>query len=83
MYLVELSKPAAKSFHNLDPRYKNAAKKALLRLQYNPRIGEPLKQELKGLWKLRFSRYRIIYHIKDEILLVLVIAIGHRHEVYR
>jgi len=37
----------------------------------------------ENLWRIRSGDYRIIYSIKDERLLVLVIRIGHRREVYR
>jgi mRNA interferase RelE/StbE len=34
-------------------------------------------------WRIRVGSYRIIYEIRDEILIVLVVAVGHRREVYR
>jgi mRNA interferase RelE/StbE len=34
-------------------------------------------------WRLRVGDYRVLYEIRDEVLLVLVIRIGHRREVYR
>lgn len=49
----------------------------------NPRhFGEPLRGELSGLWRYRVGDYRIICEIKDESLVVLALAIGHRREVY-
>ena len=54
------------------------------RLQVDPiRYGTPLKQNLKGLMKLRVRDYRIIYSIKRKTVLVFVIKIGHRREVYK
>ena len=51
----------------------------------NPRgIGEALKGDKLGtLWKYRVGDYRLVASIQDEVLLVLVVRIGHRREVYR
>jgi mRNA interferase RelE/StbE len=51
----------------------------------NPRsIGEALKgSELGNLWKYRVGDYRIIASIEDEKVLILVVRIGNRREVYR
>jgi len=50
----------------------------------NPRpSGAEKLKGAKDLWRIRSGNYRIIYTIQDEALLVLVIRIGHRREVYR
>lgn len=51
----------------------------------NPRsIGEALHgPKLGELWKYRVGDYRLICKIEDDCLLVLVLRIGHRREVYR
>ena len=38
---------------------------------------------LGGLWRYRVGDYRILVEIKDEIVTVLLVGIGHRGEVYR
>ena len=49
----------------------------------NPRrFGKELKANLSGLWRYRVGDYRIICKIQDEKLVVLVIAVGHRRDVY-
>ena len=45
--------------------------------------GKPLTGKLKGYWRYETGKYRLICDIQDGILLVLVIKIGHRREVYR
>jgi len=47
------------------------------------RVGKPLRRELEGLYGARRGPYRIIYEIIDERLLILVIHIDHRADVYR
>jgi mRNA interferase RelE/StbE len=46
------------------------------------RFGKPLKAELAGLWRYRVRDYRLICQIKDEVMLVLVVSVGHRKNVY-
>lgn len=83
MYKVKFTKEAARNLKRLDKRYQKAVAKAIDKLALNPKIGKPLKGELKGLWKLRFSKYRIIYEIKVKQLVVIIFEIRHRKEVYR
>ncbi len=46
------------------------------------RFGKPLKADLAGLWRYRVRDYRILCQIKDETLLVLVVSVGHRRNIY-
>ena len=49
----------------------------------NPqRLGEPLTGQYKGFYRCKFSDYRVIYEIKQSELLIIVIKVGHRREVY-
>lgn len=46
------------------------------------RFGKGLRADLAGLWRYRVGDYRILCQIQDRKLLVLVVAVGHRREVY-
>jgi mRNA interferase RelE/StbE len=46
------------------------------------RFGKGLKADLSGLWRYRVGDYRILCQIKDTEILVLVVAVGHRRDVY-
>jgi mRNA interferase RelE/StbE len=65
------------------------ADQARLRARIDALATEPRPQgvvKLAGegnLYRLRAGDYRIIYEIRDDVLRVLVISIGHRREVYR
>jgi mRNA interferase RelE/StbE len=49
----------------------------------NPRSsGKALQGDLKGLWRYRVGDYRLIVQIHDNELVILVIEIGHRKDVY-
>lgn len=47
------------------------------------RFGKLLKANLVGLWRYRVGDYRIICQIKDGEMIVLVVAVGHRRDIYR
>jgi mRNA interferase RelE/StbE len=65
------------------PKMARAVAAALDYLAQNPESGSPLRGELKGLFKHRVGSYRIIYQILQKILLINVIDIGHRRDIYR
>jgi mRNA interferase RelE/StbE len=46
------------------------------------RFGKGLKADMAGLWRYRVGDYRILCQIRDRELLVLVVAVGHRRDVY-
>jgi mRNA interferase RelE/StbE len=46
------------------------------------RFGKGLKADLAGLWRYRVGSYRILCQIKDGELLVLVVSVCHRRDVY-
>lgn len=85
---IELSGLAQKNLHGLD---KQIAERVLRFLNArvakldNPRsIGEALRgSKLGGFWKYRVGDYRIIADIQDSQLLILVVRIGNRREVYK
>ncbi len=46
------------------------------------RFGKGLKADLVGMWRYRVGDYRILCQIQDDELLVLVVAVGHRRDIY-
>jgi mRNA interferase RelE/StbE len=52
-------------------------------LGLNPYRGSALKGELTGLRRIRIGSYRVIYEIREAELIVLVVAAGHRRNIYR
>jgi mRNA interferase RelE/StbE len=87
-WTVEVSATATRQLENLDSQHSKRIVKfvqeRLARLD-NPRdIGKPLSGPKFGeLWKYRVGDYRLICRIKDERLVVLVLLVGHRKEIYR
>ena len=62
---------------------KRQIKNTVERIAASPEIGKRLTQELKGLLSYRSGDYRLIYRIPHKENLVLVLAVGHRKDVYR
>lgn len=56
---------------------------ALELLKSNPFLGKSLTDNLKGKYSLRVGVYRIIYSIDKSKIIIYVLDIGHRREVYR
>jgi mRNA interferase RelE/StbE len=85
---IELSVQAGRELDKLDPPQAKRILKFLserLAPLENPRsIGQALRgSELGEFWKYRVGDYRLICKIEDQRLLILVLHIGHRREVYR
>jgi len=86
VYRVKLSRQAEKDLEKvfrsdkkLYQRFINAFKE----IAQNPmEAGKPLHGELKGLRSHRFGSYRILYEVRHGELLVIVIDLGHRREIY-
>jgi len=56
---------------------------AIDRLPENPHVGKLLKGDLSGLRRIRVGVYRIVYEINEGQVLVLVLHVAHRKNVYR
>ena len=53
------------------------------RLATNPSAGGVLKGEFGGLRRIRVGACRVVYELRDDVLMVLVVRIGHRRDIYR
>lgn len=84
-YKIIFSETARKEFLKLDKPIKKRITSFLEeRIEPNPHLlKEPLHGNKKGLWKYRVGNYRIICQILNDELVVLVVDIGHRGEVYK
>jgi mRNA interferase RelE/StbE len=86
MYSIEISPVALRFLERLEKANKNIAQRvvrAVDGLKTNPFIGKKLLGELSNFRSLRVGEYRIIYIIIEKRVLVQVVKIAHRREVYR
>jgi len=83
-FRIEFTKSAAKALMAIPRKDQKWIARKIERLAQNP--PAPAKTKMKGnnpFHRVRVGDYRIIYEIQNEILLILILKIGHRKEVYR
>ncbi len=84
MYQISFSPAAYRQLDDLPKPDQRRLRERIDRLSINPRPpGAKPIQGSQGILRIRVGDYRIIYKVADELLMVLVIRIGHRREVYR
>ena len=84
MYKVQLAHASEKFIRKQNKSLQRKLITVLRKLAENPRI--PSAKKLKGLdelYRVRVGSYRIVYCIEDDKLIVLVVRIAHRKDVYK
>ncbi len=83
-YRIEFASAATREFSKLAKglQQRIASKIDALASQPRPRGVEKLEGQERR-YRLRVGDYRVIYEIQDKVLIVLIVRIGHRREVYR
>jgi prevent-host-death family protein len=86
-YRVEVTPAAELEIRRLDPPVRKEVNQDILQLGNDPRPHGVQKLETaEKLYRVRVGpggKYRAVYQIRDEVLVVLVVKVGHRTEVYR
>lgn len=83
-YSVQISPAAERQIRKLSKPIQHQITKRLLKLEIDPRPDGVKKLEgEKDLYRLRVGDSRVVYAIKAQALLVLVLKVGDRKEVYR
>lgn len=83
---IEIDKDVQRAMKKLD---RQVAKRITSKLREISRLEDPrsmgkaLVGNLAGLWRYRVGDYRIVCDIEDDVLVVLVVDVAHRKEVYR
>lgn len=81
-YTVTLKKRAIQALEKINEPYYSGIKKAIYNLAENPRPQGYKKLKGRDGYRIRVANYRIIYDIFDDALLVDVIELGHRKDIY-
>jgi len=83
-YRIEFKRSAKKELAAVDPSMRQRIANAIDALASDPRPAGCTKMAgFEQAWRIRIGDYRVVYEITDEVLLVLVVAVAHRREVYR
>jgi len=83
-YQVQISPEALRQLRKLDPPARRRVQAAIELLSDEPRpSGAKKLVGGQGEWRARTGDYRIVYEIHANVLLVLVLAVGHRRDIYQ
>ncbi|MEW6712695.1 MAG: type II toxin-antitoxin system RelE/ParE family toxin [Candidatus Riflebacteria bacterium] len=82
-YSIKIKQSAAKALERIPREDRLRIITAIDLLKANPAAGGVLKGEFSGLRRIRIGNYRVVYEAQDQELVVLVVRIGHRRDVYR
>jgi len=80
---LRIKRSAAKALEAVPKADRLRLLTAIDRLCESPLAGSALKGEFEGLRRLRVGRYRIVYEWQRQELVVLIVRVGHRKDVYR
>lgn len=84
MYKVSVKKSAVKALTKLPKPVVNRLVTAIRKLAGEPRpTGCKKLQGQDDLWRIRVGDYRVVYSIEDTIMIVDVIQVAHRKDIYR
>lgn len=83
MAKVIFTKTAEKSFLKLPPSAKKRIDKAIGKLSQDPLVGEKLRGEFSGQYKLHAWPYRLIYIFSSQENVVIVVEVEHKQGVYK
>ncbi len=83
-YRISIERDALRALLKLDKPVRRRVQTAIDRLSDDPRpAGARALAGRHGALRIRVGDYRIVYEVHDDELLVLVIDLGHRREIYR
>lgn len=83
-YRIEFVRSSAKSYSRLDPVLQRRVDRELSRLSETPRHPGVIRlQSDDELYRVRIGDLRLLFCVEDQVLLVLIVKIGHRGSVYR
>lgn len=83
-YRIDVAPAAVRQLRRLDSQARRRVQAAIELLAEQPRpSGSKKLVGGDGEWRVRTGDYRIAYEVRDDVLLVLVVAVGHRRDVYK
>jgi mRNA interferase RelE/StbE len=83
IYQIEISKGALKQLKKLSPELQERIQLKIDDLAIEPRPDGVKKLKNRDGYRIRVGNYRVIYNILDDILLIIIVEIGHRSNIYK
>ena len=81
-YSLEFSKQALKELEKINEPFYSNIKEAITNLTENPRPNGYKKLNGRDGYRIRIGDYRVIYDIFDTELLIEIVTLGHRKDIY-
>jgi mRNA interferase RelE/StbE len=82
-YKVIFAKSVKKDFRKIPKLEVSKILNEIAYLAKNPRSSKTKKLKGEKLYRLRVGNYRVIYDIQDNLMLIFVVKLGHRSDIYR
>lgn len=82
-YKIEIKKSAQKEIYSLQNNYLSKIIKKINSLSKNPRPSGCKKLSGDEKYRVRVGSFRILYSIEDDVLVIYVVKVGHRNNVYK
>lgn len=83
-YTIQFTPGARRAFRRFDAPIQRRIGAAIDALAVNPRpSGVKKLADTENHWRIRVGDYRIIYQIFDRVLVIVIVTVGHRGDVYR
>ncbi len=82
-FQIEILRSAQKSLSQIQSQDQERIIEAIRSLADEPRPHGCKKLSGRDAWRIRVGNYRVIYEIRESKLVVLIVDIGHRKEIYR
>ena len=82
-FSIRIKESAAKELKRVAKSERTRIVAAIDRLPETPHLGTTLKGDMRGLRRLRIGDHRVLYEVRGDELVVLVVRIAHRRYAYR
>ncbi len=82
-FSIRIKSSAAKELGRVGKEDRPRIVAAIDRLADNPFLGTALKGDLRGLRRLRVGDHRVMYEVQEDVLVVMVVRVARRKDVYR
>lgn len=82
-YKISIRRKAQKQLAKIPANDYKKIKQAILDLAQDPRPSGSKKLKGRQSWRIRQGNYRVIYEIQDEQLIIIVLDVGNRKDIYR
>ena len=83
LYSIEFAKSVRKDFKGIPKKDAERILGRIDSLSRDPRPPDSKKLTNEDAYRIRVGSYRVIYEVRDQVLIVLILKLGHRKDIYR